>query len=164
MWQADHALIAVLCVVGFFAIVFAYYVIAKENQAHRKDSMALITIMGNHMVTTLQIRYVFSLLLISCPEAFVTLLAIRRLINLDLHSLNFECVVGVGRDPVLAYCGNLFGLTAGYHADGTLLPRAGLSCRDDSGEHILALIGAIGTIFMAVFVTISHCRFRSSKS
>ena len=66
--EADHALIADLCVVGVFAIVFAYYVVAKENRARQKDSIALITIMGIQMVTTLQILGVFGLLLISWPN------------------------------------------------------------------------------------------------
>ena len=31
------------CLVGVFAIVFAYYVVAKENRARQKDSIALIS-------------------------------------------------------------------------------------------------------------------------
>ena len=31
--EADHALIADPCLVGVFAIVFGYYVVAKENRA-----------------------------------------------------------------------------------------------------------------------------------
>ena len=72
--EAGRELIADLCAVGVFAIVFAYYVVAKENRARRKDSITLITIMGNQRMTTLQILGVLSPLLISWPEPFATVL------------------------------------------------------------------------------------------
>ena len=89
------------CLVGVFAIIFAYHVVAKEYGTRQKDSIALITIMDNQMVTTLQILGVFGRLLISWPEPFATVLAISSLVNLELDSLNFGCVVP--GDPVLAY-------------------------------------------------------------
>ena len=59
---------------------------------------------GNHVLG------VFELLLISWPEAFATVLAISSLMYLDLDSWSFGCVIP--QDPVLAYCGTLFGFAA----------------------------------------------------
>ena len=95
-------------------------------------------------------------------EPFATVLAISSLMNLDLDSLNFGCVVP--GDPVLAYCGNLFGFAALLaimlmaHFCHVLVFHAGRFW-----EHIPALIGATGTTFMAVFVTISAAVFAAFR-
>ena len=134
-----------------------YLILAHESTAKRKDLITLTTVVGSQFLTTFQMIGLGSLAVL-WPEPFAAVVELGSLMNFRLEVLNLGCVVSAS--PLYRYVGTMFSFVlliacmAVYHVLYVWVFRRGLLKQSTS-----TLFGAIGTIFMTVFISVSSSIF-----
>ena len=98
------ALAALFLLVGLCVV---YFVIAREDRAKEKDSVALIAIIVSQVVTAIQVLGILDLLLVVWPEPFASFLVVSSVLHFDLDVLSPNCVVSM--PALMSYGITVFG-------------------------------------------------------
>ena len=145
--------------VGLAVLWCVYWVSVHENKAKRKDVFTLCAIIGSQLVTIFQMQGVLQALSVIWPEPFATLVDFGALMNFRLDVLNVGCVVSVS--PSHRFVGTTSSFIAlilcmfVFHMLHILVRQ----CRDVRRARLRqftpSLLGPVGTVFMAVFISVS---------
>jgi len=98
------ALAALFLLVGLCVV---YFLIATEDRAKQKNSVALIAILVSQVVTAMQMLGILDLLLLTWPEPFASILALSSILHFDLDVLSPNCVVST--PALMSYGMTVFG-------------------------------------------------------
>ena len=98
------ALAALFLLVGLCVV---YFLIAKEDRAKEKNSVALIAIIVSQVVTAMQVLGILNLLLVVWPEPFASVLVASSVLHFDLDVLSPNCVVSM--PALMSYGMTVFG-------------------------------------------------------
>lgn len=136
------AVLGVLCCV--------YVSVAMDNRAKQKEPVALLIIVGVQVVTVIQILSVFNMLTTAWPDPFDSIVRLASLFKFKILTLNVGCVASM--TALMEYTFTTLGV------GGLVLAMVGIhvtyhcvfATRRESGMFQPTLIGAVGTILMAI--------------
>ena len=154
----DTGLLVAAVVVLLGGLSCVYFAIATENRAKQKDSVALIAIMCSQLLTVFQMLGLFNLLSVQWPEPFATMVKLGTVLNFRLEFLNVGCV-----GPMSALAWYMFTAFASVFLVIFMVVLHSLrwmAFRFSRIRHWFvhwrpSLVGAVGTIFVAVFILVS---------
>ena len=136
-----------------------YWVSVHENKAKHNDVFTLCAIMGSQLVTSFQMLGVLQALSVIWPEPFATLVDFGALMNFRLDVLNVGCVVSAS--SFHRYVGTTFSFIAlvfcmfVFHVLHVLVRQCRNLRRARLRQSTPSLLGPVGTVFMAVFISVS---------
>ena len=150
-----------ICVVlvGLGVLWCVYWVSVHENKAKRKDVFTLCATMGSQLVTIFQMVGVLQAPSVTWPEPFATLVDVGALMNFKLDVLNVGCVVSAS--PSHRYVGTMFSFIAlifcmfVFHVLHVLVRQCRNVRRTRLRQFTPSLLGPVGTVFMAAFISVS---------
>ena len=153
-WLLALAVLICLCLLGG-----VYYAIVNENRAKETEAVALLAIMGSQMFTMLQMMGVLDTLAVQWPEPFASILDVASLLNFRVEVLNMGCVFPLS--ALTRYVTTAFGFFLlllamfVFHLLHMLVFHWHKFVTAQFKEFTPALIGAVGSIFMLGFISVT---------
>ena len=154
------AFAAVVCV---FFLGCVYGAIVSGNVAKEATAAVLVAIVGSQILTVLQMMGVLEILTVEWPEPFAAVLQIASLLNFRVEVLNMGCVLPVS--SLTRYVATAFGFSLlllvmfAFHLLRLLFFHWEKCKSARCHDFTPSLIGAVGTIFMTVFIAVTSAIF-----
>lgn len=156
--DANYWLLALAAIVLVGVLACVYVSIARENRATEKMVVALAAIVVSQMLTMLQMMNVLELS-VEWPDPFATILSFVSVFNFRWELLNYGCVFPV--PAFTRYVLTVFSflvlllLMLSIHIFHVIVFHWAKFKARQFREFSPVLIGAVGTIFMTVFISVS---------
>ena len=142
----------------FGLLWIVYFLTVREHKTKKMESFAFASILGSQVVSLFQMLGVLKTLSVKWPAPVATIVEMGSLLNFKFEVFNLGCVVST--PPLYEYVANAFAVVVPTvcvtvcHYAHILVFHFSHFRRAQFRQFTPALIGAVGTVFGAVYISV----------